>query len=66
MKNMMNPLVGCDGNAFAVMGYVTNAMKKEGKTPAEIRAYRTNAMSGNYDKLLAVSMEVLDELNKCC
>ena len=24
------------------------------------------AMSGNYDKLLAVSMEVLDELNKCC
>lgn len=59
-------LAGCDGNAFAVMGYVTNAMKKEGKTPSEIRAYRTNAMSGNYDKLLAVSMEVLDELNNCC
>lgn len=57
-------LVGCDGNAFAVMGYVTNAMKKEGKTQAEIRAYRTDAMSGDYNNLLAVSMEVLDELNE--
>ena len=57
-------LVGCDGNAFAVMGYVANAMKKEGKSQSEIRAYRTDAMSSDYDNLLAVSMEVLDELNK--
>lgn len=57
-------LVGCDGNAFAVMGYVTNAMKKEGKSQSEIRAYRTNAMASDYNNLLSVSMEVLDELNK--
>ena len=46
------------------MGYVANAMKKEGKSQSEIRAYRTDAMSSDYDNLLAVSMEVLDELNK--
>ena len=57
-------LIGCDGNAYAVMGYVTNCMKKEGKTREEIKAYQEQAMSGDYDNLLAVSCEILDELNE--
>ena len=57
-------LIGCDGNAYAVMGYVTNCMKKEGKTREEIKAYQEQAMSRDYDNLLAVSCEILDELNE--
>ena len=60
---MKYDLVGVDGNAFAVMSYVANAMRKEGKSKAEIDAYRENAMSSDYNHLLVVSMEMIDELN---
>ena len=56
-------LVGVDGNAFAVMGYVTGALRREGFKD-KIEEYRKEAMSGNYDNLLAVSMRYLDELNE--
>jgi len=56
-------LVGVDGNAFAVMGYVRRAMRTEGKSIDEQNAYTEDAMSGDYDSLLNKSMEVLDELN---
>ena len=46
------------------MGYVTNCMKKEGKTREEIKAYQEQAMPRDYDNLLAVSCEILDELNE--
>jgi len=48
-----------DGNAFAVMGAVTNVMKRHGATPDEVKAYQTAAMSGDYDNLLRVSMEMV-------
>lgn len=57
-------LVGIDGNAYSVMGYVTKAMRNEGKTQEEIEAYLTEAKSGNYDNLLCVSMGVIDNLNE--
>lgn len=34
-------LVGIDGNAFSVMGYVRNAMRAEGFSREEIEAYTT-------------------------
>lgn len=32
-------LIGIDGNAYAVMAYVTSAMRAEGKSNAEIDKY---------------------------
>lgn len=49
-------LVGVDGNAFAVMGAVTKGLKRAGNPAAVIDAYRVEAMSGDYDHLLQVSM----------
>ena len=56
-------LVGINGNAFSVMGYVSNCMKKEGKTDEEIKAYTIKAKSGDYNNLLAVSSDIIDNLN---
>lgn len=64
-------LIGCDGNAFAVMGYVINAIRESGKilgrqhvlTDGNIANYKALAMSGDYKNLLSVSMEVLEDIN---
>ena len=56
-------LVGVDGNAYSIMGYVTRAMRMEGRTKEDIEAYLTLAKSGNYDNLLAVSFAMIDDLN---
>lgn len=57
-------LVGVDGNAFAVMGYVCKAMRETGFTKDEITAYQNEAMSGDYNNLLCVSMEYIDKCNE--
>jgi len=57
-------LVGVNGNAFSVMGYVRKAMRKEGFDKKEIQKYTKKAMSGDYNKLLTTSMEILDKVNK--
>lgn len=57
-------LVGVDGNAFSVMGYVREAMRVEHKTRVEIDEYTKDAMSGDYDHLLAVSLKMVDSLNE--
>ena len=48
-----------DGNAFAVMGAVTRALKKAGQGD-KVAEYQQRAMAGDYDHLLAVSMEYVD------
>lgn len=50
-------LVGPDGNAFAILGLVRSALREAGATSSEIEAYRTEATSGDYANLLAVSGE---------
>ncbi len=50
-------LVGVDGNAFAVMGAVRRALRQAGNSSEVIDAYTDEAKSGDYDHLLAVSME---------
>lgn len=57
-------LVGVDGNAIDVMGYVSLAMQETGFTKDEINSYRKEAMSGDYNNLLCVSMEYIDKCNQ--
>ena len=57
-------MIGVDGNTFSVMGYVTKAMKREGKSEKEVTAFREKAMSSDYNSLLSVSQDVIEELNE--
>ena len=57
-------LVGVNGNAFAVMGYVTQAMKECGFPKTEQNTYMEKAMSKDYDNLLMVSMEYIEQCNQ--
>lgn len=63
MKNNYS-LVGVDGNAFCVMGYVSKAMKECEKTNEEIDEYLKNAKSSDYNNLLCVSMNMIKKLNE--
>jgi hypothetical protein len=53
-------LVGQDGNAFAIMGAVSNALRKAGADSEYIKQYTDAATSGDYDNLLQVTMEYAD------
>jgi hypothetical protein len=54
-------LVGEDGNAFYIMGRVVRALKSV-KVPKEvIDKYMEKSMSGDYDNLLRVAMEYIEE-----
>ncbi len=50
-------LLGEDGNAFAIMGRVTRAMRRAGLAASEIDAFRKEAMSGDYDRVLQTCMK---------
>lgn len=54
--NINVPLVGEDGNAFAILGRCFKAMRSAGISPAERKAFEAEAISGDYDKLLATVM----------
>lgn len=49
-------LIGVDGNAGAVMGTVARGLRKAGNTEEVINAFRAEAMSGDYNHLLATAM----------
>ncbi len=53
-------LLGNDGNAFAVMGAVKKALRRNGVSSEEQAEYMAEAMSGDYDHLLQVTMEWVD------
>ena len=53
-------LIGQDGNAFSVMGLVKKALKHAGADKEYIDKYLNAAKSGDYDYLLAVSMEYVN------
>src|SRR5579871_2652433 len=48
-------LVGIDGNAFAIMGAVSDALRRAGKSEAR-QAFLKEATAGDYDHLLRVCM----------
>lgn len=56
-------LVGIDGNAHGIMGYVVRAMRSEKCSKDKMDEYIKEATSGNYDNLIQTSIKVLDELN---
>lgn len=49
-------LTGQDGNAFAIMGAVQNALRKAGVSQTELDKYYTESTSGDYDHLLRTAM----------
>lgn len=59
----MYSLIGVDGNAFSIMGYTATAMKNTGFTRDEISQMYSEAMSSDYDNLLAVCGNYIDMVN---
>jgi hypothetical protein len=49
-------LTGQDGNAFAIVGNVSRAMRDAGIPVEQIDAYRAEAFAGDYDHLLRTTM----------
>ena len=52
-----------DGNAFAIMAYVSMVMRREGKSNGEIDNYLKDTQSSDYQHLLQVSVEMCKKLN---
>lgn len=50
--NVHVELIGQDGNAFAILGRVTQAMRRSGVSEEEQKAFSDEATSGDYDHLL--------------
>ncbi len=50
-------LTGNDGNAFAIIGAVRNALRKGGATAEEQDTFFKEATSGDYDNVLATAMK---------
>ena len=55
------PLVGEDGNAFAILGRFKREARREGWSPEQIKAVMDDATSGDYDHLLRVMMDNTEE-----
>ena len=53
-------LVGSDGSALAVVGAVIRALRKAGVAPRAIDDYQAEALSGDYNHLLSVTMETVE------
>lgn len=49
-------LTTVDGNAFAVIGAVARALRRQGNTQEVVDQFRRDAMSGDYDHVLACAM----------
>ena len=50
------PMVGEDGNAFAILGRVKRIMRRADLPDSEWEAFHAEATSGNYDNLLVTVM----------
>ena len=53
-------LIGHNGNAFSIMGHVKQALRRAGADKEYIDKYLNEAISRDYDNLLAVSMEYVN------
>ena len=49
-------LTGTDDNAFAVLGQVTQALRRAGVSPEDREAFMQESTAGDYDSLLQVVM----------
>ena len=57
-------LIGINGNAYSIMGYVRAAMDDANMTNDDIDAYVKDATSSDYNHLVAVSCEMIDRVNE--
>ena len=55
-------LVGQDGNAFAILGLAQREAKKSGWTKEKIEKFMSEAMSGDYSRLLVICTKYFDVL----
>lgn len=53
-------LTGGDGNAFVIIAMCRKAMRRAGCSPEYIKKFQEQAMSGDYDNVLATAMEYCD------
>lgn len=58
--NVTVQLVGEDGNAFSVLAAVRRALVNANVPKDEIKEYMSQAMDGDYDNLLRVTMETVN------
>lgn len=54
------PLVGLDGNAYAIIAAIDKGLKKAGAKPDERKAVIDDMQSGDYDHLLQVAIANTD------
>ena len=53
-------LIGENGNAFYILGKVSNALKQAGYDKSFIEEYIKQATSGDYDNLLTTTMAFVE------
>ena len=58
--NVQVQLTGMDGNAFAVMGRVVAALRKDGQPDSVVSEFLAEAQSGDYDNVLVTCMKWVD------
>jgi len=51
-NNIQVQLIGNDGNAFAIMGSVSKALREANIEEEEIKLFYKEAMSGDYDNVI--------------
>ncbi len=56
-------LVGEDGNAFAILGRVSKALRQAGQGD-KVKEMTDKAMSGDYNHLLATVLEYVDDIGE--
>jgi hypothetical protein len=54
-------LVGRDGNAVSIVGRTARALRRAGFTKKKIDEYRRRALSGDYNNVLTVTLEYIEE-----
>lgn len=59
-------LVGEDVNAFAILGRVRRALVAAGASREYVERYTREATKGDYSRLLAVTLEYVDEAGDEC
>jgi len=60
--NVEVQLSGEDGNAFMIISRVRCALKKAGASEEQVEEYSNEAMSGDYDNVIATTMRWVEVL----
>lgn len=61
---MKYTLTGVDGNAYSIMGYTMDAMKREKFEEGDIEQMLADATSGDYYNLIRVCSSWIDAVNE--